>query len=117
MSHEMRTRICTFLTVVGVALVAAGLLEFGAGRFDVTSPAGQRAQCSSVFSGSGYEYTSADGYPMAGPADTRFDALCDSERAARKMWLWGLVGLGVVLVGGAWTVFWPTRPERDGAAK
>jgi hypothetical protein len=49
-NHEMKTRICTFVMAVGVALVVGALLVLGPSRFMVAS-SDITGTCSSVFQG------------------------------------------------------------------
>jgi hypothetical protein len=121
---DIKTRIFTFLMVAGVALMAVGLLEFGAGRFSVTS-VGITGTCSSVFAGPRGDIGDGDDgaearelkeltvAPLYRSTSPSFADLCDGQRASRMHWLWGLVGLGVACIGGAVIVF---RPTKSGAA-
>jgi hypothetical protein len=107
-----------FALIPSLALVAVGVIT-GASRFDVTSNSGVTGTCASVFNGPpgdlGNAYDAAQKRALdelTGPRDIgpTFDALCDSKRASRGTWTWGLVGFGVVLASGA-VLIRPTRNE------
>jgi hypothetical protein len=122
MNHEMKTRICTFLMLVGVTLVVGPLVWLGPARFTVRSD-DITGTCSSVFSGPNDDMgDGGDGQhaqqlraitdTMTGtkrPQSASFADLCEAERGSRTTWLWVLVGLGVVLIVCAVMVFWPTK--------
>jgi hypothetical protein len=98
--------LCTFLMVAGAALIIGSLLVLGPGRFQVTSDGGITGTCASVFDGPHGDMGNADdgaqarqmaelrGHYDNGPS---FDRLCNDERSSRRMWMWGLVGLGWAL--------------------
>lgn len=119
MNHEMKTRICTFLMVVGVTLVVGPHVWLGPARFTVRSD-DITATCPSVFNesqddgndGQQAQQLRAITDTMTGtkrPQSASFADLCEAKRSSRATWLWVLVGLGVVLIVCAVMVFWPTK--------
>ena len=113
---DVRTRICVFVMVVGVALVIGGI-DIGSSKITAETPLPETTtlHCSSVFSGPSHNTEMTlhlNGLRFDVHDDAlRYAAQCNDARSRRGLFTWALIVIGALMIAGGVLVYWPAKSE------